>query len=169
MVRLIGKRSGKKGSIQDLILIGAVLLFFAFVVLISFKILDEFEAQVGTMTDIPTEALESTALMKSYYPGIIDNAFLFLLVVLSVGALILAALVRIHPIFIPLFILAWVFITFLAGIMSNIYQEVASQTELIALANQLTFITSIMTFLPIIILVIGGALMVVQYKQWSTA
>lgn len=168
MERRFGKGS-KKGSIQDLILIGSILVAFGIIVLISFKVVTEFETQLGTMSDIPAEATDSLAKIKSFYPGIIDKSFLLLMVGLTIGTLILAALVRIHPIFIPLAILAWVFIIFISGIMSNIYQEIASQTQLIALANQLTFITSILTYLPIIIGVIGGLLMIVQYKQWSNA
>jgi len=162
-------RKNKKGSVLDLIFIGTAVLFFGVVILLSFKITSEINTNIQTNPVIPTEALDSTAQLRGYFPGIVDNSFLFLVMGLSMVALILAALVRVHPIFIPLFIIALIFIVFISGILSNIYQEMAEDSNLIAEADELTFISNILTYLPFIIAIIGVLMMVVLYKLFATA
>ena len=166
MVEII---KNKKGSIEDLILIMTVLLFFGMVVLLGFKITSTLNDEVQGNSQITADAKAATSQLTNYFPSVIDKTFIILLIGLTVGALILATLVRVHPIFIPLFITAWIFIVYISGILSNIYQEMASNPVLITQANQLTVITSVLTYLPIIIGGVGMLLMIVMYKQWSTA
>ena len=73
------------------------------------------------------------------------------------------------PIFVPIFIIGLVIIVFFAAIFSNIYQEVAADPAFIAQGNELTFITTILSHLPIIISVMGVMLMVVLYKTSNYA
>jgi len=161
-------RRNKKASALDLIFIGTAVLFFGLVVLLGFKVLSEINTIVQANTDIPTEAHTSTAQLRGYYPGIVDNSFLFFVAGLSMVALILAALVRVHPIFIPLFIIALIFIVFISGILSNIYQEMAADSNLTAEADELTFISNILTYLPFIIAIIGTLMMAIMYKLFQT-
>lgn len=158
----------KKANLQDLILIVVLITFFAMVVLISFKVGSEFDdrVQMGSIGGVtmPDEAMSASSALVSFYPGTIDNVFLFLVVGLCISAIVLAAMVRVHPIFIPLFIIAWILVVFLSGILSNIYQTMAADTNLLAQANQLTFIGTIINFLPIFIGVFGIIIMVVLYK-----
>ena len=160
----------RKGSFQDLIQVMVILIFFAIVVLVSNNVLDQLNDQFQTspLTNT-TEGKEASATLLGYYSGVVDNTFLFLVIGLAIVTLVLAAMVRIHPIFVPFFFIGWVILIFVSGIISNIYQELAAQTEYIAIANQLTFITNVLTYLPIFIAVLGMALMVVMYKQWQIA
>lgn len=133
----------------------------------GFKIQTEFDNQIQGMSGIPTEALTASTSLTGQFSTTIDNSFLFVLIGTSIVALILASLVRIHPIFIPLFIIVWVFIIFISGGLSNVYQAMAADPQLIAQANQLTFVSNIMNNLPLIIGVLGMLLMIVMYKLWS--
>lgn len=159
----------KKGSIVDLVLIGVGLLVFGIAVLLSFKIVNSFNTEVQTNADIPAEAKTSTTQFAGHYSGIIDNSFLFLVIGLAIGAFILAAMVRIHPIFIPIFFIALLFIIFMCGVFSNIYQEMAATTELASEANQLIFISYILEYLPFIVGLLGIVLMIVMYKTYQNA
>ena len=170
MAKGIGKRSlGKKGSIQDIILIGVILLFAAVVILIGFKVTSEINDTVQASSLITANGKAASTTLTGFYPGVIDNSFLLLTIGLTIGSLILASLVRIHPIFIPVFIIALIFIIFLAGILSNIYQGMAENENLIAQADQLTFISKILNYLPIFVGVIGTIMMIVLYKSWEAA
>jgi len=168
MVRL-GKRmlKNKKGSVLDLIVIGVVLLSFAFSILIGFKITTEFNSFIQTNADIPTEGkIASTSLLGEYTTSL-DYGFLFFTVGLSVVVLLMAALVRVHPIFITLYIIGLIMVIFFAGIFSNIYQELAGSTEFATLSGQLLFVDKIMTFLPWFVAVVGVLLCIVMYKSYS--
>lgn len=164
--RLRKKRIGKKGSFESFLFIGTLLLFFAVVTLICFKVYGEFNTEIQSKSDIPTEAKTASATILGHYNGVIDNTFLLLTMGLAIGTFILAALVRIHPIFIPLYIIVLTFIIFLCGVFSNVYQEMAATPEFAGEAASLTFITHILTYLPLIVGIFGTLLMIVMYKTW---
>jgi len=169
MERISGRKllKNKKGSILDLIFIGVFCLVFAFMILIGFKITTEINTQVQGMADIPVEAKTASSSLLGEYTGSLDYGFLFFFVGLSIGVLILAAMVRIHPIFIALYIVGLVFVVFFAGIFSNIYQEMADSAEFTALSSQLVMIDKVMTFLPLFVAVVGTLLCVIMYKSYE--
>lgn len=167
MVHKPGRKLNKKGSIQDLMLIATILLFFGMVLLIGFKISTEMNTQLQSSDIITTEGKEAASTLVGYYPGVLDNTFLFLAIGMAMVTLTLASLVRIHPIFIPFYIMGLIIIIFVSGIFSNIYQSAAAQTEMIALADQLVFTSKILTFLPLFVGIIGTILMIVLYKTWK--
>lgn len=164
MVRRI--RKNRKGDVQDLVFILGVIMVFALAILFSFKIMGEWNTEIQSRSDIPAVAKTANAQLLAVYPGVMDNAFLFLVVGMSLAALALAALVRIHPIFIPFYLIVMLATVILAAIMSNVYQEIGSNALLTAEVSQLTFVTYIMNYLPMTIAVFGTILMVVMYKNW---
>jgi len=162
-------RKNKKGSALDLIFIGSGLLAFAVVVLISFMVYTNFNAEIQTHSDVPAQSKTASQAINDFYPGFLDNSFLFLAIGLTLVSFALAALVRVHPIFIPLFIISLIFIIFFCGIFSNIYQGMAENAQLQTYADQLTFISLIMEFLPFIVGILGSVLMVIMYKLGQDA
>lgn len=159
----------KKGSITDLIMIIGIALFFGMIILIGFKVQSEFNTKIQTMGDIDTYGKTASTTLTGHYTGALDNSFLVLVIGLAIIALILAALVRIHPIFIAFYFIALVLIIFLAGVASNIYTEMASNAQLATQANQLVMVHHVMTYLPLIIGIFGTVLMIIMYKSWRTA
>ena len=153
---------------QDMLFIGIVLLSFAMIVLIGFKLATEFNTQIQADANMPAMSKSNSAEVLGYYTSSIDNAFLFLTIGLSLATLVLAALVRVHPVFIVFFIIGLIFLIFVSGILSNMYDEMATNPQLSAQANQLTFISFVMTRLPFVIGVMGIVLMLVLYKVWRT-
>lgn len=158
----------KKGSSQDLAFIGLLLLVFSISVLIGFKVMGALNTEFQASSEVDTYGKAASTELTSKFTGVIDNMFLFLTIGLAIGAIALAALVRIHPIFLVFFIIALIIIIFVSGIMSNIYSEMASNSNLSAEANQLTMISFIMDKLPFIVGIIGILLMIVMYKTWET-
>lgn len=156
----------KRGSLQDLIFIGVILLFTSMVVLIGFKLTTEIDSQIQGMNVLDVQGKAASTKLVAVYPGSIDNTFLILAIGLSLITLVLAALVRIHPMFIFFYFIGLTIVIYVSGIFSNIYQEMAGDAEFSALANQLTFIDHIMEFLPFIVGVFGTILMVTMYKLW---
>lgn len=156
----------KKGSIQDMFFIGIVLLVFAIVTLIGFVVMTNIDSQLQTndVTSANTDLTAASTTLKGHFTGIMDNIFLFLTVGLGIAAIVMAALVRVHPVFLVFFLIALVLMVFFAGIFSNIYQGMAESTQLAPYADQLTFISTILEFLPLIVGVFGTILMIVMYK-----
>jgi len=162
-------KRNKKGSVTDLIMVGGIILFFGMIMLIGYKISDEFNTKIQAHDTVDPMGKTSSNRLVSYYPGVIDNSFLLLTIGLCIIALVLAVLVRVHPVFLALYILALAFVIFFCGIFSNIYQEMAANSELTALADNLIFISTVLTYLPLIIGVIGSLLAIIMYKSWQQA
>lgn len=161
-------RKNKKGSLLDLILIGAILLVASVSLLISFKINGSFNNFVQGNTDLfDSHGVAASSSINGYYTGVLDNSFLFLAVGLGMVVLIFAVLVRIHPVFFVFYLIGWISIVFLSGIYSNIYQEIAANPSLSAEAAQLTISSTVMTWLPLIIGGFGMLLGVLMYKLWK--
>lgn len=162
-------RKNKKGSAVDLIFIGSGLMAFAVVVLVCFMIYSGFNDEIKTHSDVPAESKVASQAINDFYPGFLDKSFLLLAIGLAIVAFALAAMVRVHPIFIPLFILFLIFIIFFCGIFSNIYQGMAENAQLQVYADQLVFITLIMEFLPFIVGIFGSVLAIIMYKLGQDA
>ena len=167
MERRFGRclRNNKKGSLLDIVFIAVALTFFGIVVLVGLKVATEFEDNIDSnplFADGESRAHVESVRVK--YTNTVDNTFLFLLIFMAIGTLILASLVRVHPMFIPIYFIGWVLVIFLSGILSNMYQAMAADPNLIAISAQLTFISNILVALPIITGVFGVILMAIMYK-----
>jgi hypothetical protein len=160
-------KHNKKGSVQDLLYVGITLFVFALVILIGFRISTSLNTEFQASDDVDAYGKAAHQQITNMYPGIIDNSFLFVTVILSLGTLIMAAMVRIHPIFLPIYLLAWLFVIFLCGVFSNAYSEMAANPDLSALAAQMTFMNQVMTTLPFIIGIVGALLAIVMYKAYK--
>ena len=157
----------KKGSVLDLILLGVFCLGFAFSILIGFKITSEINDNLQSNSLISADGKAAASQLVGEYSTTLDYGFLFFLVGLSIGVLILAAMVRVHPIFIVLYIIGLIFVIFFAAIFSNIYQEVAASPEMSDLADQLFFIDKMMIILPLFVGIVGVILCLTMYKAWN--
>ena len=97
----------KKGSLLDVILIGAVLLVFSFLSIFGYYFSSQFSRAIGNYTgnsSDTTQAVTNAYQITEIFPTVFDNMFLFFAIFLSIGSLILASLVRVHPIYLVFFI-----------------------------------------------------------------
>jgi hypothetical protein len=159
----------KKGSLLDLVLIAVTLLIVAITTIFAYKIYDEFNTNFQANDDIDAKGKAASSQILAHFPGIIDNSFLFMALMLSLGAFVFAGLVRIHPIFFVFFIMGWAIVIFLAGIFSNVYTEISANAEFTALADNLKFTSLIMSYLPFIVGIFGFMLSIVMYKLWRVS
>lgn len=161
------KKLGRRGAVTDILVLAIILLVASVVILFGYRFMTDINTQIQASDIIPTRAKDASTTLTGQYPGVIDNSFLFLAIMGGCVILILAALVRVHPIFIPIFLIALLIFIFVSGIFSNIYQEMASTEALQTQADQLTFISTILEMLPYFLGVFGFILMAVMYKLWN--
>jgi len=136
-------------------------------VLIGYRIYAGIDDELQASSDVSAEGKAASSQIRAMYPGALDNASILLLTVLCIGTLALASLVRIHPIFILFFILLLAILIFFCAIWSNAYDEMATNAELATYAADLSNIHLVMTYLPLIVGVIGSILAIVMYKGWQ--
>src|SRR4030065_1949719 len=127
----------KKGSLLDLVVIGVALFLLAFGLLIGFKLMDELNDKIQDTGFIPTEAKTASTELLGKFTNTLDQSMLYLAIGLGMATLIMASLVRIHPIFIPFYIIGLIIVIFFCGIYSELYSEMAAQPQFVDLAGQL--------------------------------
>jgi hypothetical protein len=164
-----GRDINKKGSIGDIFLIMALLLVFSMSLLIGYKITNSFNTNIQADATMPAEAKTASTTLVGYYPGALDNVFLLFTIGICMVTLVLAALVRVHPMFLILFIISWILSIFIAAVQSNIYQTMAADPQLATEAGNMVIMSQVMNYLPLFIGVFGAILAVVMYKLWSNA
>lgn len=161
------KRMNKKGSVQDVVLIMVVIFVFSLVTIISFKVQNELNTKFQASDQFDDHGKNAMGNINNIYSGVLDNSALFLVVGLSIGAIALAGLVRIHPIFLALFIIVWLIIIFLCAALSNVYQSIAANPSMADVATRLVFTGHIMSLLPWLVAIIGGLIAMVMYKNYK--
>ena len=167
MIRGKKRKLGRKGSFYDLIYAGIVVFFFSMMVLIGYRIYAGIDDELQVNDAVSADGRAASNQIRSMFPGVLNNSSILLLAVMCVGTLALASLVRIHPIFILFFIVMLALLIFFCGVWSNVYEEVATQPDMAAYAADLTSIHVVMTYLPLIVGVIGSLLAIVMYKGWQ--
>ena len=78
----------KKGSLLDLIYIAVFMLVIAMTSLIAFKIYAEINTEMQANDNLETYGKTALTEIRSLYPGVIDNSFLFLSVGLAIVAFV---------------------------------------------------------------------------------
>lgn len=146
-----------------------VVIFFGIVALIGLTITSKFNDNVQANANLPTDAKTASTTMTNHYSGVLSNGMLILLIGMCLVALGLAALVRVHPVFLIFYFIGLLIVIFMSGAFSNIYQTMAANTNLITYADQLIMIGTVITYLPWFITIFGTLLAVVMYKSWRNA
>lgn len=157
----------KKASLASMAFYAIVIFFFAVCVLFGYKLAYEFNSRIQADANMPATAKAATAQLTGYFPSVLDRVMLFLVVGLAIVTIIMAALVRVHPIFLVLFLIGLIFIIYFSAIFSNVYDDMALDTNLATQANNLPFISFIMRALPFIVGIFGFLLMIIMYKVWQ--
>ena len=154
-----------EGSIKDLAFIITFVFVIAIVGLMVFKISSEFTTQINNMDQAPEMAKEGTTQVNGYFTSVIDEGFLFVVIGLAILSIALAALVKVHPVFLVFFIIALVILISVSMVLANVYEEMASSDILKVEADQLGFMSNTMLYLPWFVAGLGSLIAIIMYKS----
>ena len=98
----------KKGSFQDIIYVLIAIIVITVGSLIAYKISYEINDKFQDSDLISSKGKTASNQVTNLYPTVVDNSFLLLVIGLSIVAIALAAMVRVHPVFFIFFILVLV-------------------------------------------------------------
>lgn len=160
-----------KSQIHPIFMIVVLVIFiviFAIGGIILFKVSDSINTEIQGDSDLSAQSKQVYGDFNNNYPTIIDGGFLFLFMGLWFALLVGAYFVRDHPL---IFLLLFFFMGFLiygGAMLSNFYQEFASDSEMIAYSSQLPYISFIMghlvEFIIGLFVTIGLAMMIKQFQ-----
>lgn len=159
--------NSKKGGVQDILYIGIFAIVVALALVLCYSFAKIVTGQIYSTVDVPSETKTNANQMVSYYSTYLDGGFIFLIAVLSITTIILAALVRVHPVFIPIYILGLIAVIFVCGIFSNVYEQVSSVPMFASYVTDLSMTNYVISKLPFVVGIIGTILCIAMYKLWS--
>lgn len=153
----------KRGSFEDIPFIFITLTLLGVTVLIVAYILSQINTQIQT-SPFPTESKSLSTKVNNTYSSTWDGMFLVVAVLLALGSVILAALVPVHIVFLPLYLISMIFLVFCSAAASNVYQEIAAR-QFAPTASTLTFIPLVLNGLPVLVAVFSIMIMVAMFKK----
>ena len=156
----------KKGSWLDVGYFVILIAVFAMLILVGVVVSNAINTQFQATSQLPAESKTISQKITDKFSTTTNNMYLIFVIGLVVVSLALAALVRVHPVFIPIFFISLVFLVWVAGALSDAYQSMASNPMMASSAAKLTSISLVMNWLPLFTTVCGIAIMVVMYKTW---
>ncbi len=156
----------KKADATDTILILVIVFFLAISFVVVLFVNDKF------IEIISTTALNESAAAPAILDGLtrmstvtIQRGFVLFFTFLVIGIIASSFLVRVHPVFIFIYIITLSVAIFTAVFLSNAYQLVVDNPAFSTVATNATMITYIMQNLVRIILGVGAFSMVVVFAK----
>ena len=157
---------GKKGDASEIIMVVILLFFLAVSFLIAAFVNDLFKDAITDTglndSDISTTIVNSLDVITT---STIQKGYVAILAMIIIGMLVSSFLIRIHPIFIVIYIIFLAVAIFLALFFGNMYQQVMEVEALAEVAAQQGMINWIMEHIVIITLAIGAFSMVVVFSK----
>ena len=157
---------GKKGSPTDMILLLIMLFFLA----VSFVIVLYANSKIQTI--ISTTVLNSSAAYESINSSfsyinsfVVQRGFVLFFTILCIGILVSSFLVRVHPVFIFIYIFTLGIAIFVSLYLANTYEMIVSNPEFAAIASNYTMMTFVMQHVAKILLGVGALSFVILFGK----
>jgi len=157
----------KRGSIQDIAYFIGIVLTISILFLFGYKIMSSVNDGFQASDQINDDGKDSFNRMTNLYPGVMDNSVLLIVAILMIGTLGLAALIRVHPIFIIFFVIFLLALVIVSAICANVYIGIASADGMTQFADNMPIMTFVICYLPWIIAIFGIILAIIMYKNYS--
>lgn len=156
----------KRADASGFILFGILLFFFAVSLLVGAFTTSKLKSAItGSALNDTTIAPTIVTRMDDVTNTSIQNGYVVIFVFLIVGLLLSSFLVRIHPIFIFIYIIFLGVSIFVSAILANIYQELTEVSLINSVASQQTMITWIMSHIALIMLGVGALSLIITFSK----
>ena len=156
----------KKGNLLlDSIVVLVVLVVMGITGMFSYGIFTEVTDDLATDTSFKEEARNETLELQSRFPSVMDGAFAFALALIWILVLVASFMVDSHPIFFAISIILLLAILFASGLLSNAYNELETDAEISAYADEFPITSYILNNLLIFVLAIGGSVGLVLFAK----
>jgi hypothetical protein len=160
-----GLISGCKGNVSiEVIIICVVLLAFSLAAIYVYGIFTSVMDDVRADPEISDTAKAPTEQLEAQYPSIFDSAFLIILIVLWLAAIISAFQIDTYPIFFGISVFALVVILCVPPILANSFEETMDD-ETTDFSTSFPFMFYIMGHLLEISIFIGASVLVSLYAK----
>lgn len=154
----------KKASAFDMFYIMGSITVIFLIILVVGLVYSSANTRIQQIDAIDSDSKALFSQEAGKFSERMDNALIYVFFGLCITTLILAALVRVHWIFIPFFIFAMIFMIIYAGLLSNVVEEATSSGILAEEAAKYTNMMTVLQYLPWFIFIFSLLLMFILYK-----
>jgi len=154
----------KKGF-QDLGLVLAILLLLAIMILIGYKIFTNYNTMWQQQPSITSNAKAQVQTLKDRYVGLFDGIFMFIFAFLVIALFISVALIGTRPEFFFITIVLLIIFIGVSALLSNVYNDISTNSSINDTSSEFTFIPFIMGKLPIVTLLLGTVILAGLYAK----
>lgn len=156
----------RKGNIAiDLILFIILIFGFALAGIFLNMITTDLNTAIQNDTAIGTEAKDLMQTSTTGFPSLVNDLFLMIFIGLWIVMLVTAWFTDTHPIFFIFTALLIVFVIIIGMNISNTYQEITADVDVMSSADMFPNINLIMDNLGVIVLVIGFSVCLVLFGK----
>ena len=159
----------KRGSVQDVPFIAVMMFVILFMAILGTWLLGVLNDAFTSSGSLSAQGQATFDEMEARHPKIFDNALLFVLIGVSMAAVIGAFAINTHPIF---YFVSFIFLLF-AGVanlfLKDLFFMLTTNTAFTAAAQQYTIGTYLMTAFPFIMAVISFMIAIITYSKFSTS
>lgn len=164
----MGKNINKKGNaVLDGITIVVVMVALGIFLLFGNYIIDTLNTDIQAADDIGADAKGVVSTINSNYVSLFDNLFLFAFILLVIFILVSVFLIDTHPIFFIVSAILLIFVFVVAGLLANVYNDVATDSDLVTYSNNFTYMSWLMTHLLEVIIGLGFLISIVLFAKFK--
>lgn len=135
------------------------LLIFGLAALFGYWIL--YEVKDAAPSELPTEYLDTGMAAIQ----VLDAAVAVLIGLICLSSIILAFMVRSHPVFFAISLVITLLLIPTSAIVSNIYDEIATTADMALAANALPYTYTLFSFLPHITCIFSFIIAIVMFGK----
>lgn len=158
-------RSKRANVGLDAIMLIVVLFCVAIAGVIGYKVIKENADDMAADPDINPQANATMQQVKTQYPNLMDNGFIFILGLMWVLAIVASFFVDAHPIFLILAIVILIIVLFVGGTLQNVYSELSDEPDLSTEAAAFSKTNWVFDHLILTILAISGTILLALYGK----
>lgn len=155
------------GSVQDVFLILVLLIVLSVGLVLGGTMMSEFNDKIQSSSAFPQQSKDITTRGVSTFTNTWDDMILAFFIFASLATIILAALIRVSPLYIPIFFIFLMMLLISSGIVSNIYSGFSEQEATQEFSETLTYTPLIMQYLPMLTGFISVILAIVMYRNYK--
>ena len=165
------RRNNKRGDASDIITFLIIIFFLAVSLLVAVFVNDILANDVirGTQLNSTTVATDAAAQIDTITTKTVQRTFVMILAFLIIGMMVSSFMIRVHPIFLFLYIFILGITIFTAVPLANTYQMLIENTTLATIANQQTMTNWIMEHIVAILLGVGALSMIVLFGKFKNS
>lgn len=142
-----------------------VLFIIAIAGVIGYKVIKDNADDMAADPSINPQANATMQQVKTQYPDLTDNGFIFILGLMWILAIIASFFVDAHPVFLILAIVVLIIVLFIGAAVENVYAEFIDEPDIRTEAQSFSKTNWIMDHLVMVILAISVTIILALYGK----